>query len=114
MALRVWIAATTAALLWGGAVARAGKPADLPVKQVIICQPSASAEAAGCLLLGVGVNGDTGLGGALILGQGEDGVERLTVWPVEVGQADPHLEFTCPYLKQQDKSSEARQHLENS
>ncbi len=106
MALRLSTAGMmTAALLCGGDItgAHAGKPPDLPVQRVIVCQPPFQVTETGSLLFGVGVNSDTGLVGCSVLEPSEacGEVELLKVLPVEVVPADAGTEFTCPYLKQQ-------------
>jgi hypothetical protein len=105
MALRLSIAAlTVAALLWSGGSSgvRAGKPPELPIKQLIICQSSAPQESTGCVLLGLGIHADAALNGMIMLGAPEEGgpVEQLPVLPFALGAAEGRsTEFTCPYLK---------------
>jgi hypothetical protein len=82
MSLRLFPTWLTALVLLAGSVPRAagGKPPDLPLRQVIICEVSETGT--GSWQPGVGIDADAGLVGSLLLALEE--VERLDVLPVEV------------------------------
>jgi hypothetical protein len=93
------------------AAAAAQKPADLPVKHEITCQETHT----GSLLFGVGVTGDAGLAGSVVLTESTpaagDGCPLCRAvracWQACVGclaeaSAAPQTPgLTCPYLKPQ-------------